>query len=1005
MGVLARLASVGAALAMVTIVWPSVAFAAPSESGLSLEIRSRPASQSDQAQLTLAVTNTSTMECGLSTVADGTVRIISVRHNGRDLVPTLGRSFHLDGIGSAIKAGLVPSVPDSTVDVVLPSLRVHDGADAGSVVLRSVVPTSFGGGLDALWPIGVPGRYEVTASYAVPRMDGACEGMAAARTTRFTVGGQQRDIPWLWVLVGGLLVLATVVGFVALARGHRAVAGAVLAVLAVLAASVTTSRPARADYSIDPTHDFPAVVDACLKGFAAPGSDPAGVLNRLTDKRQPIARIVPTTGGSQTFEAPSGSTVVWHPTAIEPYGDGVARDPCAALYHELVQADAISRNAVARGECGDTGIKTAEVEATFAENRYRKAKRLPPRTEYHGTALPRSLDECWRPATPKPPQVGPVRLCEGSNRCGGSNGDPHLVTFDRTYYDLQSVGEFVVVRSTAGAALEVQTRQAPLHSSRTVSVNTAVGFRLGRHKVSLTLVEGLTEVRVDGEVVTVRGGERRLSGGGRLVRRASDIGPADGYDLHWPDGSEAAVDPIGGYGYRLLVRLAAGRAGKVEGLLGNFDGDPSNDIGPPAGPRLTQLITFGNLDQTYVDSWRIPAADSVLAYAEDQGTETFTDRTFPERPLAVTDLDADTRAQAEEICRWAGVRNPWQFAECVLDVGVSGRPEFATGAAGSERVAPPVAAPVTANPLVSATLKADGIDRLTFDGRAGQAVFVDFVAPALPTACSPYRLLDPTGQTIGRGCNVDGVGRIDRTELPADGRYTVVLDAGPGSTGAATARVYVSRDVAGAITPNGSTVSTAIEQPGGIVRYRFAGRSGQRVFLDVTETSLPNQCSPLELRDPTNRLLTTGCVVNGSGAIEGTVLPVDGTYTVTVDPNDRTVGTVHMRLFAAADQTASITPDGRPVVAAIGQPGLVMRYQFTGTAGAAVAVEATEATLPDQCSPLELRDPSGHLLASGCVITGAGDIRPTVLPVAGTYSVVVDPSGAATGKVTLTLRG
>jgi hypothetical protein len=313
-----------------------------------------------------------------------------------------------------------------------------------------------------------------------------------------------------------------------------------------------------------------------------------------------------------------------------------------------------------------------------------------------------------------------------------------------------------------------------------------------------------------------------------------------------------------------------------------------------------------------------------------------------------------------------------------------------------------VGAPVAATPLVSATLTANGSDRLAFDGRAGQAVYVDFVAPALPNECSPYRLLDPIGQTVGRGCTVDGAGRIDRTELTVDGRYTVVAD---GSGGRATARVYLSRDTTAAITPNGSPVSTAIEQPGGIVRYRFSGRSGQRMFLELTQSSLPNQCSPLQLRDPTDRLLTSGCVVNGSGAIEGTVLPMDGTYTVMVDPNDRTIGTVHMRLFAAADQVGSITPNGQPVVATIGQPGLVVRYRFTGTPGTAVAVEASDATLPDQCSLVELRDPADNLLASGCVIAGAGDIRPTVLPVAGSYSIVVDPSGASTGTVSLTLRG
>ena len=170
-----------------------------------------------------------------------------------------------------------------------------------------------------------------------------------------------------------------------------------------------------------------------------------------------------------------------------------------------------------QGDCGDTGIKTAEVKATLAENKYRKAKGLPPRTEYDGKALPKSLDECKKPKKPTPPPKGPVKLCEGAgtNQCGSTNGDPHLVTFDKAYYDFQAVGEFVAVRSTAGDPLEVQARQAPMATWRTVSVNTALAFRMGDHKVSLSLVDGATQIRLDGTVTEVAPGEKSLPGGGR----------------------------------------------------------------------------------------------------------------------------------------------------------------------------------------------------------------------------------------------------------------------------------------------------------------------------------------------------------------------------------------------------------------------------------------------------------------------------------------------------------
>jgi hypothetical protein len=283
-------------------------------------------------------------------------------------------------------------------------------------------------------------------------------------------------------------------------------------------------------------------------------------------------------------------------------------------------------------------------------------------------------------------------------------------------------------------------------------------------------------------------------------------------------------------------------------------------------------------------------------------------------------------------------------------------------------------------------------------------VFVDVPSSTLKDSCSPYRLLDPSGKQVNSGCNINGAGYIDRTELAADGQYTVQLDPRAELTGRAVTRVYLAQDVNAPIEPNGAPISAAIAQPGAVARYRFTGTAGQRVFVDVPESTLPDQCSPLELRDPAGKQIGSGCVINGIGDIEGPVLPADGVYTVEIDPRDRAVGNFRVQLFAAKEQTETIAVNGQPVVATIGQPGFVTRYQFTGTAGTTVSLSATDATLPDQCSPLKLLDPSGKQIDSGCVINGDGGIDKARLPATGTYTIVVDPSGSGTGTVTLTLR-
>ncbi|MFI7211885.1 VWD domain-containing protein [Micromonospora maritima] len=1016
----ARLATALPVLVTALVAGAVGAAAAPAGDGLGLALRPGAADYraGDRVRLDLAVTNTTGGACALPTRAVGTVQVTGVRRDGRDVTPVLARSFHDDGIGAAATAGLTTVEPGATGTVTLTGVRLA----GGDVVLRSVAATPDGGGLDTLWPVGAPGRYEVTAGYVTLPITGAtnlCPGATALRTATFTVGdGPGPGRRWLWPALGALLVLLVAALVVLLlVRRRRPTAAAAALLLVVVGALVGGgSRPARADYSVDPTAgvpiagvDFQALVDGCLAGFAQPGGDPSGLLPRLKDKKSPRVRIIPTPGGSGAFETPESadgkgsSTVTWNPTSTDPYGDGVARDPCAALYHELNHADDISRDAVPQGDCGSTGIRTAEVRATLAENRYRAAKGLPPRTEYDGKPLPKSLDECKKPAKKTPPPKGPVKLCEDGADCGGSNGDPHLVTFDRVAYDFQAVGEFTLVASTAGDPLEVQVRQAPMAGTRTASVNSAVAFRLGAHRVALTLADGGTLVHVDGAPPAAPAQRTDLPGGGSLTRRPSDTGPTDGYDLAWPDGSAAAVDQIGRYGYRVLVRLAEGRAGKVRGLLGDYDGDPADDIAPASGAPLAQPVPFGKLYPAYADSWRITQDRSLFPYADGEDTGTFTDRAFPEREVTVGDLDPARRATAEQVCRWAGVTAPAQLAECVFDVAVSGRPEFAVAGATTERVVPPSGTPITAVPVATASL-APGGEALTFPGRAGDAVFVDVTAPGMADRCSPYLLVNPDGREIATGCVINGSGYVDRVDLTATGTYALRVTAAPGDTGRAAVRVYAAKDSGGTLQPNGPAVTASIEQPGARARYRFTGAKGERVYVEVPESTLPDQCSPLELRDADGQLLGSGCVINGVGEVDGTVLPADGTYTVVVDPVERGTGTATLRLVTGRDRDATTALGGPPVVATVDRPGAVTGYRFTAPAGTSVTVTATAATLPDQCGVLVLRAPDGGTLATGCVINGAGGVAPTVLPSSGTYALLVDPSGAATGQVTLALR-
>jgi len=137
------------------------------------------------------------------------------------------------------------------------------------------------------------------------------------------------------------------------------------------------------------------------------------------------------------------------------------------------------------------------------------------------------------------------------------------------------------------------------------------------------------------------------------------------------------------------------------------------------------------------------------------------------------------------------------------------------------------------------------------------------------------------------------------------------------------------------------------------------------------------------------------------------LLPASGTYTVQFDPAVNHTGVAHLRVIVAHDQQGTITIGGPEVVATIGQAGAVSRFTFTGTAGQRVKVDATGATLPDECGIVSIVDVNGHGLASGCVINGKGGIETTngfALPSSGQYILVVDPGVRHTGSVHLSIH-
>jgi uncharacterized protein YhfF len=290
--------------------------------------------------------------------------------------------------------------------------------------------------------------------------------------------------------------------------------------------------------------------------------------------------------------------------------------------------------------------------------------------------------------------------------------------------------------------------------------------------------------------------------------------------------------------------------------------------------------------------------------------------------------------------------------------------------------------------------------RLTFSGTAGQRVSVKISSVTFSYA--PASIVGPDGKAVG-GTTFFGTagGFMDVRSLPSTGTYAIVLDPPGTATGSATFTLYdVPPDVSGVLafgTPSSASMTT----PGQNAKFTFDGAAGQRISLKVSPSTLSQAYVSITKPDGTSFVGNTLFTTTGT-FIDTRALPIAGTYTVTVDPQGTATGAVTLTLFdVPADASASMTIGGAPQSISVSTPGQNARVTFDGTAGRAITLKLSNVTM--STAYVSILKPDGTTLVSNQLVSASGRTITATLPVDGTYTIVIDPQGAATGGMTLTL--
>lgn len=302
--------------------------------------------------------------------------------------------------------------------------------------------------------------------------------------------------------------------------------------------------------------------------------------------------------------------------------------------------------------------------------------------------------------------------------------------------------------------------------------------------------------------------------------------------------------------------------------------------------------------------------------------------------------------------------------------------------------------------------------RYTFPGTAGQGAGIEFAQLAMtPSGPTLYLyVLKPDGSMLGYGSATSGGAFVNVGSLPVTGTYSVLLDAAHGAafTGKLTLDPGTPAEIDGAMQALATTMA------GETVRHTFAGTSGTRVNLGLDGLAYSpagSSATSLSVYRPDGGYVAgASCYPSNPGggceAAMPVALPSTGTYSVIVSPPAGAL-LAGGRLAVSTPLAGTLQVGGGEQTVAIARPAQTARYTFSGTAAQLLRLNWTGASVSiagATAVTVSVLKPDGSTLTTASFGNGAtGGMDIAALPVTGTYTVVFDPTYAATLSVPVAL--
>jgi YD repeat-containing protein len=272
------------------------------------------------------------------------------------------------------------------------------------------------------------------------------------------------------------------------------------------------------------------------------------------------------------------------------------------------------------------------------------------------------------------------------------------------------------------------------------------------------------------------------------------------------------------------------------------------------------------------------------------------------------------------------------------------------------------------------------------------------------TAWAHGDLYDPYASWISSDNAYAGASAFLESVLPADGATYTVAVRPVDTTGQATVTINDIRPDFTAMIPVDGSISVPIDDPGQNALVTFNGTANRRASLRVDGNPGCSAADVYVMRpDPDPTILEWGC-----SFLEPWLMPVSGSYRITVDPYGSTTGQFGLTLFDVADDiVAPVAINGTVVDITLSTPGQnatlsVAPFATPSSRPVTVRVTNNEFTA-NSCMSLNLRKADGTQVGSlgpPGTCSQAFNMSSTLLANT-SYVLKVDPALWNTGRISV----